>query len=336
MKISKKLSLGTEIAIITITLLLITIKYYLQVFISILPYILPLILIFSSLLVVWTLMGGSGSFRITYAFIKRGFQVFSSYKFQIVFTILNIFLMIIIFYIVGKPFVEVMFASMSGGLLDYGGYDFITFILVGMIAWPMLWSGYRVSSKRIRQEQYTGMFEIMIPTKYGVKVLPFAYLLTGILSSILMALSNLSVMIFLLHINLKLGSPPALLGLVSTILLSLLAMWGLGLIFGGLTTIYKQLGPLGSMLQTIMMFFCGVYVPVQILPDYIKPLSYALPLTYSFRAIRASMISGQGITEYLEDAIILFIFCIIMVVTGYIIFNKLLDKARKYGTVYGY
>jgi len=334
MKISKKLLSG--IGILVITLLSITIKYYSQAFTLVLPSILPFVLVFSSLTLVWALMGGSGSFRVTYAFIKRKFQVFVSYKFQVIFTVLNIFLMIIIFYIVGKPFVEVMFASMSGGLLNYGGYDFLTFIIIGMIAWPMLWSGYLVSSSRIRQEQYTGMFEIMIPTKYGVKVLPFAYLLTGILSSLVMTISSLSVMVFLLHINLKLGNPPALLGLVSIILLSLLAMWGLGLIFGGLTTIYKQLGPLGSMLQTIMMFFCGVYVPVQILPDYIKPLSYALPLTYSFRAIRAAMISGQGIMDYLWDAIILFIFCIIMVVVGYIVFNKLLDKARKYGTVYGY
>ncbi|MEA2054777.1 MAG: ABC transporter permease [Candidatus Thermoplasmatota archaeon] len=330
------ISLGIEIPIFIMVLLSIALNYNPQDFISIAPYILPFILIFSSLTLIWFLMGKSGSFRVTYAFIKRRFQVFTSYKFQIIFTIFNIFLMVIIFYIVGKPFVEIMFASMSGGLLNYGGYDFLTFIIVGMIAWPMLLSGYSIASRKIRQEQYTGMFEIMIPTKYGVKVLPFASLLTGTLSSITMTISSLLVIIFLLHVDLKLGNPLALLGLISIIILSLLTMWELGLIFGGLTAIYKQLGPVSSILQTIMMFFCGIYIPVQILPAYIKPLSYALPLTYAFRAIRASMISGQGIMDYLWDVIVLFIFCVIMVIGGYIVFTKLLDKARKYGTVYGY
>jgi len=120
------------------------------------------------------------------------------------------------------------------------------------------------------------------------------------------------------------------------VVLSLLTMWGLGLILGGLTITYKQIGPVSTILQTLMMFFCGVYIPIQILPGWIQPLSYALPLTYSFNAIRAGLIGGQGILDYWQYLVPLIIFFIIMVVGGYIVFIKLLNKARKDGTTSGY
>jgi len=229
-----------------------------------------------------------------------------------------------------------MIASMSGGLLNYGGYDFLTFILVGMIAWPMLLSGYTIASNRIRQEQYAGLFEIMIPSKYSVKVLPFAYLLMGISGSLISSIASLVVFIFVLGVDLNVSNPLSVFGLISVITLSLLTMWGLGLILGGLTILYKQTTPVISLLQTIMLFFCGVYIPVQILPSWIQPLSYALPLTYSFNAIRAGLIGGQGIFSYWDYLLPLIVFFIIMVVGGYLVFNRLLNKARKDGTVYGY
>ncbi len=298
--------------------------------------VIPLILIYFSVGLVWYLMGGSGSFRITGAFIRRGFRVFISYKFQVIFTFFSMFIMLVLYWIVGKPFVELMMTSMSGGLLNYGGYNFLSFILVGMIAWPMLLSGYMIATSRIRQEQYTGMFEIMIPSKYGVRVLPFASLLMGISGSLIGSISTLIVFIYVLGVNLNVGNPLAVLGLISVIALSLLTMWGLGLILGGLTITYKQIGPAASLIQTIMMFFCGVYIPIQILPGWIQPVSYCLPLTYAFNAIRASLIGGEGILSYWENVVPLIIFFVVMVVGGYIIFNKLLNKGRKSGTIYGY
>lgn len=252
-------------------------------------------------------------------------------------SVVNIFIIILIYYVVGKPFLEKMISSMTGALLDYGeGYDFISFFIVGFITWPMLWSGYRVSSETIRQEQVTGMFEIMIQTKTGVKVLPFAYLLRGAFGSVLQTSILLVVLMFLLNIDLKLNDPVVLWGFMSILLLSLLTMWGLGLIFGGLTIMYKKLGPLGHLLQTSMLFFCGVYIPIEILPNYIQPLSYALPLTYAFRAIRSGMIAGNGIIGYWRDALGLCVFCIFMLLGGYYILALCLKRARKSGSIYGY
>jgi len=142
------------------------------------------------------------------------------------------------------------------------------------------------------------MFEMIIPSKYSVRVLPFASLLMGITRSVIGSLAMLLVFIFVLGVQFNASTPAAIIGLFAVILLSLLTMWGLGLILGGLTITYKQITPVSSLLQTIMLFFCGVYIPIQILPDWIKPLSYALPFTYAFNAIRAGLIGGDGILRY--------------------------------------
>ncbi|PKK86122.1 MAG: hypothetical protein CVT48_02550 [Thermoplasmata archaeon HGW-Thermoplasmata-1] len=305
---------------------------------TVLAILLPIAMVGLSLGLVWILLGGGGSFRVVGAFLKRGAVVFISYKFQLIFIFLNIGVMIFVFYTVGKPFVQVMMGGMASGLQNYGGegYDFLSFFLVGMIAWPMLLSGYSIASSRIRQEQFTGMFEIMIPSRYGVKVLPFSYLILGIVGSVINAVITMSVFVFLIGVDFQFSSAESVVGLVSVLLISMLTMWGLGLIFGGLTLIFKQIGPFGSVLQTLMLWFCGVYVPVGILPAWAKPVSYALPLTYSFKAIRAGLISGEGILSYWQDAVVLFAYCIGMIIVGYAVFTMCLNKARKLGTVHGY
>lgn len=334
--LNKKLLISVSIILIIVSLSSVVINFHENAFVLMFSFMLPIILIWSSLMLVWYLMGGSGSFRVTWAFIRRSYHIFMSYKFQVIFTVFSIFLMVAFFYIVGKPLVDLFITSMAGGLANYGGYDFLTFILVGMIAWPMLLSGYSIATTRIRQEQFTGMFEIMIPSKHNVKVLPFASLLMGIGGSVISSMSTLIVFIFVLGVNLNVSNPISVLGLVSVIILSLLTMWGLGLILGGLTITYKQIGPVSSLIQTIMMFFCGVYIPIQILPAWIKPLSYAFPLTYSFNAIRAGLIGGEGILDYWEYLLPLIVFFVVMDVGGYLVFNRFLNKARKDGTIYGY
>lgn len=301
-----------------------------------LAYTMPISMVLCLLALVWMLMGGKGSFRVAFAILRRGFQAFTSYKLQLFFILINVPLYILVFYIVGKPFVSLMFSSMTGALLDYGGYDFVSFIFVALIAWPILWAGYDVSARGIRYEQYTGMLEIMISTRYGVKVLPFSYLILGMIGSIFSSVGALAAFVFLLDLQINITNPQAMLGLASIALTSMLTMWGLGLLFSGLTVLYKQLGPASSILQIFLRAFCGIYVPVEILPEYIQPLSKILPLTYSFNAIRSALITGESMLTYWQDSLALFGFCIVTVFGGYMMFNWLVNRARRLGSIYGY
>jgi len=282
---------------------------------------------------VYALCGGKGSFRAAYAIIVRGFQTFLSYKFQIITQILNLLLMIFLIYVAGRPLVSVLYPSLSAVETDY---NIVFYFLIATVALPMVWSGYNVASQRIRQEQYTGTFEIMIASKNGVTILPFAYLITGLIPTLLDSLVSLLMFsYFFPELGISL-SFPSLISFFAVVTVSILMMWGIGLFFGGLVTIYRQIGPIPQMLRTIMIFFAGVYFPVDVLPEYIQPLSKILPLTYVFDAVRHFLSGDATITEIPYPVAIVCAFALVCILSGVIIYRHIVKRARLYGTVYGY
>ncbi|MGM0599384.1 MAG: ABC transporter permease [Candidatus Rifleibacteriota bacterium] len=58
-----------------------------------------------------------------------------------------------------------------------------------------------------------------------------------------------------------------------------------------------------------MMFLCGLFFPISKLPFFIKPLSYALPLTYGVDILHGS-IHGQHMMSFGIDFTLLLAFCI--------------------------
>jgi ABC-2 type transport system permease protein len=58
-----------------------------------------------------------------------------------------------------------------------------------------------------------------------------------------------------------------------------------------------------------MLFLCGLFFPIQQLPGFLRPLSFALPLTYGADALHGS-VHGSHILPLLADLAILAAFCI--------------------------
>lgn len=290
-------------------------------------------LVSAFLALIYFLCGGKGSFRAAYAIVVRGFQTFLSYKMQIITQIFNLLLMIALIYIVGSPLVSMLFPALSGIETDY---NIVFYFLIATVALPMVWSGYNVASQRIRQEQYTGTFEIMIASKNGVTILPFAYLITGLIPTLLDSLVSLLMFsYFFPELNISL-SLPSLISFFAVVTVSILMMWGIGLFFGGLVTVYRQIGPIPQMLRTIMIFFGGVYFPVDVLPEYIQPLSKILPLTYVFDAVRHFLSGNATITEIFPLVAVICVFALICILGGVAVYRWIVKRARLYGTVYGY
>jgi len=50
---------------------------------------------------------------------------------------------------------------------------------------------------------------------------------------------------------------------------------------------------------TPQIVLCGVWWPLQSVPEFIRPISYILPLTYAGDALRAVMLKGAGVTDIL-------------------------------------
>jgi len=50
---------------------------------------------------------------------------------------------------------------------------------------------------------------------------------------------------------------------------------------------------------TPQIVLCGIWWPLQSVPEFIRPISYILPLTYAAHALRAVMLKGAGIGDIL-------------------------------------
>jgi ABC-2 type transport system permease protein len=58
-----------------------------------------------------------------------------------------------------------------------------------------------------------------------------------------------------------------------------------------------------------MIFLCGLFIPIESLPVYIRPLSYVLPITYGVDVLKYSISKTNSMIIWL-DIVILIIFCI--------------------------
>jgi ABC-2 type transport system permease protein len=57
-----------------------------------------------------------------------------------------------------------------------------------------------------------------------------------------------------------------------------------------------------------MIFLCGLFVPIVSLPLFVRPLSYALPVTYGVDILRYSISGSNALPVYLDLVLLLF-FC---------------------------
>ena len=58
-----------------------------------------------------------------------------------------------------------------------------------------------------------------------------------------------------------------------------------------------------------MIFLCGLFIPLESLPIYIRPLSYILPVTYGVDILKYSISKANHLYIWL-DIIILIILCV--------------------------
>jgi len=70
------------------------------------------------------------------------------------------------------------------------------------------------------------------------------------------------------------------------------------------------------------VFLDGMFWPISTLPNYLRALSYLMPLTYANDALQNIMVRGYGLGSVWADILVLLAFAVIMVVLSAAILNK--------------
>lgn len=263
--------------------------------------------------------------QINRAFFRMGWLMLVSYPLAFLITQLGALTPVVIYFFVAR-------------LVDDGptvGGDYYTFVIIGIVALQLLDGTLRAFGQVLDTEMQAGRLEALLVEPIRWRVLPFGivqfYLLwRGAIASVMVVIA----LAFGAKFQLA-GLPAALLILA----LGLAATLAVGILGASVKVLSKRSDPLLVFYALGAQVFSGVYFPIESLPAWIRPLSYAIPETYVITALRKLLMPGGDTLPGVgtgEAILALVAFCVVLYPISLWLYGRSLEYARKLGLLAGY
>jgi len=258
-------------------------------------------------------------------FIERDIVETISYRLTFIMQFISIFIHMIVWYFIAKLFGHTVTPQLKG----IGG-DYFSFVLVGIAFTRFFDAGLNVFSAKIGEAQIKGTLEAMLVTSTSASsILIFSSLWAFFYALIHILVYFISGTLFF-NANLLNGN---FILVIFVFLLSGLSLSGIGIIAAAFMIIFKRSLYLPTIMSYLFQIFSGVYFPVSTLPTWLANVSFALPITYSLRAVRGLALQGLSLREVSFDIIILITFTLILLPLGLLFFEYAIKKAKKNGSL---
>jgi len=75
-----------------------------------------------------------------------------------------------------------------------------------------------------------------------------------------------------------------------------------------------------------MIFLCGVFIPVSVLPSFLHPLAYVLPLTYSVDLIRFFITGSYDIVHPVVSVVVLIIYSTVLFYLSVFVLKRRIER----------
>ncbi|HNT29528.1 MAG TPA: ABC transporter permease, partial [bacterium] len=93
--------------------------------------------------------------------------------------------------------------------------------------------------------------------------------------------------------------------LLSVICVSVVMFLSMGYIIASLAKNEESVEPIVQVFAMPMMFLSGVFFPIELMPEFIRPFVRALPLTYLNDALRAVINQAEGFAAIGTDLLVM-------------------------------
>ncbi|MGI8644457.1 MAG: ABC transporter permease [Thermomicrobiales bacterium] len=179
--------------------------------------------------------------------------------------------------------------------------SFIDFLVPGIIAMSLMNSGVIGLSTAFVTYRERGILR-------RIKVTPFplgSFILARVVSQVLVAvaqsmiLAGMAMLIFGLEIR---GN---LLLILFVILLGALAFLAIGFAISGIARNTETAASYANLVTFPMLFLSGVFFSIDSAPEWLKPITRILPLSYLVDALREPMTRGRGLETIWLDVVVL-------------------------------
>ncbi len=205
----------------------------------------------------------------------------------------------------------------------------VLFLLIGTLVWAYLSAVLDDISLVISWERWEGTIEhtLMAPVERWLHL--SGMVLFGILHAILRTLLIFAIAAPFFTIDLGNAN---WFGAAVVLLVGSFSVAGLAIFSGILPMLYPERGQqMSMMIQAFVLLVSGVYYEVDVLPAWLRVVSYISPATYILDGIRGAIIDGKSLFDVWHELLALAIFGIVLIPGGMMTFSAAERWAKKTG-----
>lgn len=266
--------------------------------------------------------------RKALAFIRRDFQIESSYKMNFVMNLVDSMMILIFFYFLN----EVVAGGESRYMGRFGG-NFLSFSVIGLAFARYFQLTLRMFSESIRTAQLSGCLEAMLSSQTDALTIVLMSSLYGLLSGAVQPLLILVTGAFLMGVDFSHMNVPATILVLGFSILTFVAF---GVLSAATILWLKKGDPLAWILGGMGTMLGGAYFPIDVLPHWLQKVSFLIPITYSLDALRSTMLKGYSLEMIAHPLLVLALMAAFLLPVSLAIFAAMVRKGRIEGTLMQY
>ncbi|MGV8984519.1 ABC transporter permease [Clostridium sp.] len=227
---------------------------------------------------------------------------------------------------IGGLYIALLFMNTGTSLGTYYGSpeESKSLLLIGYILWSFSILAINLVSSNIEAEATRGTLEQKLTSIIPLYILMIGRLISGMLIELVELAIILISSVLIFHVGISVN-----LKAIIILLITIAGMYGMGLMFGGLTLKFKNIGRIMYIIQTLLLFVSNTLTVVS---DKFSIINL-IPLTTGNDLIRKALV-GQVIplSNYLTLATI----SLVWLATGILTFNYFKKLSRVDGLVGSY
>ena len=259
------------------------------------------------------------------AFLRRDLRLHLSYRFAFALGFIGIIFNVAVFFFLAR-----LVTQAGVPALEQYGSDFFPFVLIGIAFRGYLGVALNHFASSLRSEQMMGTLEMLLASPLRLSTLVGAT--TSFTFTYHTATMAGYLLLGLLMGSLSLGRmnlPVAFLVMIPTVV----SFAALGMLSASFMMTVKRGDPVNFLINATATLFGGVYFPVEVLPDSLRIVSRALPITYSLDAMRKVLLVRAGVSDVTTELVVLTAFAVLLLPIGLLVFRHALRQARRDGTL---
>lgn len=201
---------------------------------------------------------------------------------------------------------------------------------VGYVMWYYASQTITDMSWHLRDEIQTGTLEqmYMSPSPAGFLILGQSMATLLVTSVMVLLISIILIVLF----QVELPFDPAVAPVFG---LTILGLFGFGFLIAGATLVFKHVEALGDLLQYLLVFLNGAWLPVDQFPDWLATIARLMPTTQGIIVMRQILFDGQTFLDVWQDGSLpwLLFQSTIMFCGGWLIFRGAETIAKRQGSL---